>query len=163
MAQDTLSGDALPPESHAALWLAEEWGRQMTRAVESMTGESVSIACTAHQLTPMEIDPSRQELLWWEQALSLGPDARIWVAAASRSWEEIGNRVLRSAGVDDAPTEDIRRTYFEILNQSLSGVASAVSTRVSREISCVPGRSAPPPAPPDAGASAFEITFGGQG
>jgi flagellar motor switch protein FliN len=65
--------------------------------------------------------------------------------------------------VDDAPTEDIRRTYFEILNQSLSGVASAVSTRVSREISCVPGRSAPPPAPPDAGAYAFEITLGGQG
>ena len=178
MAQDSVSGDALPPdpvgpgslppdplplESHAALWLAEEWGRQITRAVESMTGESVSITFAAHQLTPLEIDPSPQELLWWEQPLNLGPDANIWVAAASRSWEEIGNRVLRSAGVDGPTPEDIRGTYLEIVNQSLSGVASAVSTRVSREISCVPGRSAPPPEPPHVGAYAFEITLGGQG
>src|SRR5579862_61140 len=98
MAQDSWSGDALapdalPPESGSALWLAEELGRQITRAVESMTGESASITFAAHQLTPGEIDPSQQELLWWEQPLSLGPDTNIWVAAASRSWEEIGNRV----------------------------------------------------------------------
>jgi flagellar motor switch protein FliN len=177
MAQDPLSGDALPPEpvrpgslppdalpveSHAALWLAEEWGRQITRAVASMTGESASIAFGAHQLTPAEIDPSQQELLWWEQPLNLGPNANIWVAAGGRSWEEIGKRVLRSAGVDGATPEDIRGTYLEIVNQSLSGVASAVSKRISSEISCVPGRSAPPPAPPDGGAYAFQITLGEQ-
>ena len=100
---------------------------------------------------PAEIDPSQQELLWWEQPLSLGPDVNIWVAAGGRSWDEIGNRVLRSAGVDDATPEDIRSTYLEIVNQSLSGVASAVSARVRKEISCVQGRAAPPPALPGAG------------
>ena len=79
-------------------------------------------------------------MLWWEQPLSLGPDFIIWVGAAGSSWEEIGNRVLRSAGVDDATPEDIRSTYLEIVNQSLSGVASAISSRARKEVSCVEGR-----------------------
>ncbi len=149
-------------ESDAALWLAEEWGRQLTRAVESMTGESVLITFAPHQLAPAEIDPSQQELLWWEQPLSLGPDANIWVAAGARSWEEIGNRVLRSAGVDDATPEDIRSTYHEIVNQSLSGVASTISTRARKEVSCVQGRTAPPPTLAGGSAYAFEITLGEQ-
>jgi flagellar motor switch protein FliN/FliY len=148
-------------ESNAALWLAEEWGRQITRAVESMTGESVLVTFAPSQLTAAEIDPAQKELLWWEQPLSLGPDARIWVAAAGRSWEEIGNRVLRSAGVDDATPEDIRSTYLEIVNQSLSGVASAISTRARKEISCQDGRAGPPP-PAGAGAFTFEIGLGEQ-
>jgi flagellar motor switch protein FliN/FliY len=154
--------EPVPLESDAALWLAEEWGRQITRAVESMTGESVLITFAPHRLAPLEIDPSQQELLWWEQPLSLGPDSSIWVGAGGRSWEEIGNRVLRSAGVDDATPEDIRSTYLEIVNQSLSGVASAVSSRARKEISCVEGRAAPPAAVPDASAYAFEITLGEQ-
>lgn len=150
------------PNDSDALWLAEEWGRQITRAIESMTGETVLMTFAPHQLAAAEIDPAQQELLWWEQPLSLAPEAKIWVAAAGRSWEEIGNRVLRSAGVDDATPADIRSTYLEIVNQSLSGVASAVSTRASKEISCVEGRSAPPPALPGASAYSFEITLGEQ-
>jgi flagellar motor switch protein FliN/FliY len=161
--------DGVPPdpaspaalENQAALWLAEEWGRQLSRAVESMTGESALIAFAPHQLAAAETDPAQQELLWWEQPLSLGPSAIIWVGAGGRSWEEIGNRVLRSAGVDDATPEDIRSTYLEIVNQSLSGVASAVSTRARKEISCGEGRSAPPSLP-GASAYAFQITLGEQ-
>lgn len=151
-----------PAENDPALWLAEEWGRQVTRAVESMTGEPALITFAPHQLASAEIDPSQQELLWWEQPLSLGPEAKIWVAANGRTWEEIGNRVLRSAGVDDATPEDIRSTYLEIVNQSLSGVASAVSIRARKEVSCVEGRSAPPPALPNSSTFSFEITLGEQ-
>src|SRR5271155_1054816 len=100
MPQDPVPPDAVPPESHAALWLAEEWGRQITRAVESMTGESVLITFAPRPPAPLDIDPAQQEVLWWEQPLSLSPDSIIWVGASARSWGEIGNRVLRRAGVD---------------------------------------------------------------
>ena len=153
----------MPPESQAALWLAEEWGRQLARAVESMTGEPALITFTPRQLLKAEIDPAQQELLWWEQLVSLAPDAKIWVAGAVRSWQEIGNRVLRSAGVDDATPEDVRSTYLEIVNQSLSGVASAMSLRARKEIACQEGRPAPPPALPSEGVFTFEITMGEQG
>ena len=149
-------------QDNAALWLAEEWSRQFSRTVESMTGESVLIAFASRTLAAPEIDPGQQELLWWEQPLSLSPESRIWIAAATPSWQEIGNRVLRSAGVDDATPEDIRSTYLEIVNQSLSGVASAVSTRARKDVSCEAGRMAPPPDAPGIAAYSVEITLGGQ-
>jgi hypothetical protein len=117
------------PQGDAALWLGEEWGRQVTRVMECMTGEPVPIALAPHQLEAGEIDPSQKKLLWCEQPLSLAPEANIWVAAGGRTWEEIGCRVPRSAGVDGARREDIRATYLEIVNQSLSALAGAVSRR----------------------------------
>jgi flagellar motor switch protein FliN/FliY len=150
------------PQDNAALWLAEEWARQFTRSVESMTGESALITFTSRELTPEEIAPAGEEFLWWEQPLTLGQDARIWIAASSQSWQEIGNRVLRGAGVDDATPEDIRSTYLEIVNQSLSGVASAASSRARKEIACGEGRAAPPPASHQGAAYSFEVTLGEQ-
>src|SRR5579859_424028 len=116
------------PQDNAALWLAEEWARQFTRTMESMTGEAVLITFALRELTTAEIDPASSDSLWWDQPFSSGPDSRIWVGAHAKTWQEIGNRVLRSAGVDDATPEDVRSTYLEIVNQSLSGVASALST-----------------------------------
>jgi flagellar motor switch protein FliN/FliY len=149
-------------QDNAALWLAEEWSRQFTRAVESMTGESVLITFASRELTAPQIDPGQQELLWWEQPLSLSPESRIWIAAPTASWQEIGSRVLRGAGVDDATPEDIRSTYLEIVNQSLSGVASAVSTRARKEVSCQEGRTAAPPNAHGVAAYSVEITIGEQ-
>ncbi len=103
-------------------------------------------------------------MLWWEQPLSLGPDANIWVAAASRSWEEIGNRVLRSAGVDDATPADIRSTYLEIVNQSLSGSRErSIHSGPQRDL--LRGGPVRPSsgARRHVGAYAFEITLGEQG
>jgi len=150
------------PQDNTALWLAEEWGRQFTRTVESMIGEPVLMTLAAHELTADDIDAARQDLLWWEQPLSLSSDTRIWIAASSHTWQEIGKRVLRGAGVDDAPPDDARGTYLEIVNQSLSGVASAFSTRVRKEISCLEGHAAPPSSSGNE-AYSFEITLGEQG
>jgi flagellar motor switch protein FliN len=163
--------DPLPPEppselvagdSGPAFWLAEEWGRQITRAMESMTGEPALITFAPHQITPAEADPAGEELLWWEQPLSLGAEAKIWVGAVTGSWQEIGNRVLRSAGVDDATAEDIRSTYLEIVNQTLSGVASAISARVHQEVSCLQGKAIPPGVGSTTSCYRFEITLGEQ-
>ncbi len=154
--------EPVPSAGDPAFWLAEEWGRQVTRAIESMTGEPALITFAPHNLTAPQQDPANEDLLWWEQPFSLGPDAKIWVGAATGSWQEIGTRVLRSAGVDDATSEDVRSTYLEILNQTLSGVASAVSARVHQEVSCQEGRTAPPAAGSTASCYAFEVKLGEQ-
>lgn len=143
-------------------WLADEWAKQLTQVMESMTGESLPVTYTPYELSADEIDPNQKELNWWEQRFSSGPDAIAWIGAATTSWEEIGNRVLKSAGVDDPDQETVRSTYLEIINQALSGVAGLLSVRLRRETSCLEGRHAPPPSSGGFESYSFEITFGEQ-
>jgi len=86
----------------------------------------------------------------------------IWIGARRQSWEEIGNRILKSAGVEDGDPESIRSTYLEIVNQALSGVASALSARARTEVACVDGQEAPPSASGDGLSYSFEIGVGDQ-
>jgi flagellar motor switch protein FliN len=141
-------------------WLAEEFARQLTRAMESMLGESPSVAHARHELSASDVEAGENELLWREQQFSLGPDALLWVGAKRQSWEEIGNRVLRGAGIDDGDPESVQSTYLEIVNQALAGVASALSGRAHREVAAKDGRPAPPPVSSDATGFSFEISVG---
>ncbi len=155
--------DATPPENHAAVWLAEEWGRQVTRAVESMTGEPTRITFAPRQLAPAEVDPSQQELLWWEQPLSLGPDANIWVAASRR--QLAGNRQSSAAQRGSGrrhPRRHPQHLPRDRQPEPLRGGERSLH-QARKEISCLEGRSAAPPAAfPGASAFAFEITLGEQ-
>jgi len=141
-------------------WLADEWAKQLTHVMESMTGEAPSVTYGPHELSAAQIDPDQGELIWWEQRFSSGPDAIVWIGAATKSWEEIGNRVLKSAGVDDGDEDTIRSTYLEIISQALSGVAGTLSNRARREISCLEVRKSPPPSSADLKSYSFEFTVG---
>ena len=146
---------ATPPS-----WLADEWAAQLIHVMESMTGEAPSVTYVPHELSTEEIDAGQKELIWWEQRFSSGPDAVAWIGASTTSSEEIGNRVLKSAGVDDGDQETIRSTYLEIVNQALSGVAGTISKRARRETSCLEGKHAPPPSSANSKSYTFEITLG---
>jgi flagellar motor switch protein FliN/FliY len=143
-------------------WLADEWAAQITHVMESMTGEAPTVTYTAHEISRAEIEPNQTELIWWEQRFSSGPDAIAWIGAATKSWDEIGNRVLKSAGVDDGDQETIRSTYLEIISQALSGVAGALSKRARRETSCLEGKTSPPESTAEFKAYSFQINFGEQ-
>jgi flagellar motor switch protein FliN/FliY len=141
-------------------WLADEWARQLTGVLAAMTGDAPSITFASRELAAEELDPGSDDLFWWEQHFSLAPDALAWIGASTRTWQEIGNSVLRSAGVEDGDQENIRSTYLEIVNQTLSGLASAVSSRVCKEVSCTEGQPAAPTVSKDDATGSFEITLG---
>jgi len=149
-------------EQESRSWLADEWSVQLTHVMESMTGEAPSVTHARHQLSAADIELNQTEMIWWEQPFSSGPEAIAWIGAPASSCDEIGNRVLKSAGVDDGDQETIRSTYLEIVNQALSGVAGALSKRTRRETSCLTGRAAPPQSAADQRSYSFEITLGGQ-
>ena len=148
--------DANAPESCA--WLAEEWARQLTHVMESMTGELPYVTYQFHPLSAAEVESGAEGLLWWEQRFSLSSNALVWVGAGPKSWEEIGNRVLRSAGIEDSDRDSIHSTYLEIVNQALSGLAGTLSNRAGREISCQDGREGAPPL--ESSGYSFEISIG---
>jgi flagellar motor switch protein FliN/FliY len=141
-------------------WLAEEWARQLTHVMESMTGEAPYVNFAPHELSEAEIDAGTHEYLWWEQPYSTGPGAILFVGAAIKSWEEIGKRVLHAAGVEDGEPADIRSTYIEIIRQALGGVAATLTGRAHKEVTCVDGREAPPPSVKDVACHSFEVNIG---
>jgi flagellar motor switch protein FliN len=143
-------------------WLADEWATQLTNVLTAVTGEAPAVVYAAHELPAAEIDPNQTELIWWNQPFSSGSDATACVGAPTKSWEEIGNRALKSAGVDDGDPATIRSTYLEIIGQALSGLAAVLSECAHREISCLEGQTAPPPSLAGWKAYSFEITLGQQ-
>ena len=132
-------------ESPESAWLGEECARQLIRVIESMTGDSPIVTHAPHQLSPADIKPEDEEFFWWEQPFTLAPEAIAWIGAGAASWAEIGNRVLQSAGVEGEDRETVRSTYLEIVNQALAGMASAITAKVRREVSCADGRQSAPP------------------
>lgn len=149
------------PAQPIPAWLIGDWAAHLTRAIESMAGEAPIVDFAAHELTAEDIQTGPEHSIWWEQAFTVGADVRIWIGAAPATWHAIGTRVLKSAGVEeqDQDAETVRGTYLEILTQALSGLASAISPRVRKEVSSTGGREGPPPSLALA-ANSFGISFG---
>jgi len=143
----------------APVWLAEEMARQLTNVMEAMMGESPNVTYVPHELSAADLVAGENALLWWQQRFSLGESVLMWVGAAQQSWNEIGNRILKSAGVDDGDQESIRSTYLEIVSQALSGVAGALSARARTDVACEDGHEATP-VPEGGSGYSFEIGIG---
>ena len=149
------------PDNNApqpATWLAEECARQLTHVLEAMTGEGPSVSFAAQEIKAE--DACQSEMLWWEQGFNIAAGSPIWAGAEARSWQETGNRVLRSAGVEDSAPENIRSTYLEIIRQTLSGALGTLSDRSGRKAACLEGKENSPPVSNDASGFSFEIKFG---
>jgi flagellar motor switch protein FliN/FliY len=147
-------------ESGSSLWLCEEFARQWTHVMETMTGEAPLVTFKPHELSDEETQSGDDGPLWWQQQFSLGADALFWVGACRQSWEDIGNQILRGAGVEDGDTESIRGTYLEIVNQALSGVASALAARARQDVACTEGRQGSTPPRGQALCYSFEVSSG---
>jgi flagellar motor switch protein FliN/FliY len=131
------------PLSQAGRWLIEQWTTGFCQAIASMMGD----APKATPGTESVESPEGADVFWWGQPLSGSPDAMFWVGAPAPAWRVIGNDVLKSAGIDDGDDANIKSTYLEILGQSLSTLARALSARLRREIVCTDaGEAVPAPA-----------------
>jgi flagellar motor switch protein FliN/FliY len=149
----------MPDHNSGAQWLAAEMAAQLRQVLESMTGEVPGVEFAPREIAEADQHQDQQEYLWSEQPLSPEPESFIWIGAGPETWKGIGGKVLRSAGVEQEDPESSRSTYLEIVNQALSGLASGLSSKVQQEISCLPGRQAPPG--PEGGYAAFwfQIAF----
>jgi len=144
------------PDQTPGAWLATEFATRIGLVLESMIGEAPQVAYDTHEISDAE-RAEEEGLLWWEQPLNLDALATVWIGAREQTWDGIGGRALRSAGVDAVDRDSSRNSYLEILTQTLSGLAQAVSSRAGREISCDRGREAAPPS--DAGRSSYSFAI----
>jgi len=151
----------MSPPNHQDLentltWLAEEWATALAGVVESMAGERPKIswqAAAADEARPAEA-------LIWEQPFDLGAGAVMWAVLPQAAGKALGERVLASAGVEQAETEEATATSREILAQAFAGLAQAISARLERTVNAPPGQ--PVETLPDQVMEAGAVMFGFQ-
>ena len=124
-------------------WLAEEWAGHFARSIEAVAEEKPAVAIEPPAPDPDEPsgDPA---ILWWRQEFSFASGAACWFGARNESWDVVGRRILKAAGVAEEDPEGVRATYLEILQQSLSSLAQSLSVRLETEITCSGGSEAAP-------------------
>lgn len=143
-------------KGEAAGKLREFWGEAFAGAVEAMAGERPSVRWVAAEAGPEE------PVLWWEQGLNLCSQPAAWVGAPESAWQMVGNRVLTAAGVEQAPAEDVRDTWTELLTQTFSALGQRLAAVAGTNISISSGKIVAEP-PAGAEVSAAEIRFADEG
>jgi flagellar motor switch protein FliN len=129
------------PENELLRGLAEDWTGLLIQILESMTDQKAKAAWTA-----VPVPAQVEDVFWWEQRLSLAEVPLIWVGAPAQTWNELGARTLRAAGIETVEAADAKNTYLEILSQSLSGFSQSLGGRLGCEVTCTRGEeSAQPP------------------
>jgi flagellar motor switch protein FliN/FliY len=113
-------------------WLAEEWGRCFAGVIESMADERPSTTCDGIAQPFVAAEGA----LYSAQEFSLGPQSVMRISVPELVWREAGTRVLRAAGIEEVGRDDALSTFHEILNQTFSGVAQAMTNRLGREVTC---------------------------
>jgi flagellar motor switch protein FliN len=134
-------------------FLSGEFSALLAQILGSMTDQhpKVSVSLTAAP------DPGGDRL-WWKQSLNIAAIPLLCAGAAERTWQELGGRTLRAAGIEAVEPGDAKNTYIEILNQAFAGLAQALSGRLDAEVTCVNGAECAAP-PADAEWAKVEIVY----
>jgi hypothetical protein len=133
-------------------WLLDEWATRFAAGFEAMAGEDPG------RKTAAPPTAFGNTVLGWRQPFDLAEGAAVEITVPVGGWRAVGKQILAAAGIDDAPDEDCKPTYFEVLQQSLSGLASALSAAVGREVGCGKGMEVAASSP----AGGVEFRVGGQ-
>jgi flagellar motor switch protein FliN len=102
----------------------------LAQAINSMTGKEFTVALNE---SGAEVPPLENALTWQQSFAGLeGPS--FWISAGRELWETLGRATLEAAGIEEVADEDCRSTLREILNQTISGIASAITAETAREL-----------------------------
>lgn len=120
-------------------WLVAQWTSRFSEVVMTMGDVQPKM-----QVGHMADFASDGDLLWWEQPFSCAPESPLWIGASDESWAEIGKIVLMAAGLESSPASEIQSTYFEIIKQSMGGLAQDIGQRISTQVTSENGMEGPP-------------------
>src|SRR5438309_740985 len=110
-------------ESH----LASAFAAELAQVLEASTGERPSVEAGAPVMAPAaEVLASRQEFTG-------GSLKDVWIAADPSGARQIGEKLLRAAGIDEHDDQEATSTYLETLRQTLSSFSRTIGAREGGE------------------------------
>jgi flagellar motor switch protein FliN/FliY len=102
----------------------------LSQAIGSLTGKDFTVAWEQSATEP----PALENAIAWQQSFSVVEGPSLWIAAGKDLWEALGRITLEAAGIEEVTDEDCRSTWQEILQQTIAGVATAMTAEQDREI-----------------------------
>src|SRR6266545_2135492 len=90
-------------------FLSGEFSALLAQILESMTDQAPKVSASP----AAEAGPGG-DILWWEQALNIAETPLMWAGAPAATWQDLGGRTLRAAGIDTVELADAKNTYIEI-------------------------------------------------
>lgn len=128
----------------------------LSQAIGGMTGKDLAVAMedSAAEAPPLE------DAIVWEQSFSHPEGPSFWITAGKDLWESLGRITLDAAGIEKVTDEDCRSTWLEILNQTVAGLAAAMTAASAREIAPSRGNEIEAE-PPDLEWTPFSVFDGG--
>lgn len=127
----------MPSATHT--WLVGEIAAGLAASIEGLTGNRPAIS-----FRELAGEPA-QGAIRWRQPFS-GISSAIWTHAAEADSSAIGAAILRAAEVEETDPQNLKSESLEIVRQSLSAVARAISAKLDREILCEAGAESAEPA-----------------
>ena len=116
-------------------WLLDRWLEKFSGVIQSMTEERPATTWTLD---------GEEELgegaLILEQRFAGAPDPMLWIGLPEPLHQHLGGRVLAVAGLENSEAEENRATCLEMVEQSIGGLATALSTRRGIEVSREPSK-----------------------
>lgn len=120
------------------IWVVDSWAEELRTVLQFLTAEEWTV-----QVTEAGSENTFANAYWWTQSFSAAVGAEISIGAPALAWSELGARILQAAGVDLIEQASARSTYIEAVQQSTSGLARAMTTRLGRTIDATSGREEP--------------------
>lgn len=99
------------------------------QAAGSLTGKPLSASVQGE--TPAS---APEEPIVWQQSFSVLEGPSFWISAGKDLWHALGRFTLEAAGLDEITDADCRSTWQEIVNQTIGGVASAITADLGHDV-----------------------------
>ena len=116
-------------------WLVEEFAARLAATLGGITGQRhpVDVAIAA--------ESPKDGALCWRQPFN-GAAGAMWIVAEEESWRNAGGCAMRAAELNEGGTGPLKAGYLEIVRQTASGIAQALTQKFGVEITPVGGEQA---------------------
>ncbi len=122
------------------------------QSARSLTGKGLSVA-----IQDRGSEPAFDKPIIWQQSFSSVPSPSLWIVAGRDLWGFLGRVTLEAAGIDSITDQDCRSTWQEIVNQTVAGIAAAITAEERNEVTASEGRELDAE-PPDLDWVVFSVT-----
>jgi flagellar motor switch protein FliN len=125
--------------------LLDGWVEDLAQVIESMTDRRPVVQWRAATGTADSVGIGNIG----ETALSFfrihcPQAAGIWIATPGPTWERIGKLTLQAAGLEESSSDEIRKTWLEIVSQWVSAFTRSLASHLGHEVTSENAEENPP-------------------